>query len=225
MAYHERRFEALRAFEDEGLIRQLRVTDDHLSVRLGDASHLLILGADRLEIGMFDPKGDAQRIELGVRRAWEVFHPTRLSNPRMSFQWLIPVGLSYDEARLAALGPIFGQLGVVKAEDWSATLLGELGDPPATFFAEFGIVEAAEAPRRLARETGYFRGQSRETPPSLWPIDTLPPVAFFLDIGLSSAEALEPDPEEVIKLWQRTQGNAGELVSFLMGQVFKEERE
>ena len=137
----------------------------------------------------------------------------------MNFQWLVPLDRSYEEARATVIKTLYGGPYDIGINDWSTVLTGESDKPKSVFGCEFGIVEASEAPRRLGRQTGYFKGNGYETPLTVWATETLPPVAFFLDYSVVREGAVENSPEGVIRLWTETRAEVSAVVSELMNRV------
>ena len=219
LSFFENRLAALREFEAEGLLHQVRVEEERVSVRLGDPNHLLTFGPRQLEVALLQPTGDLDRVATAVERVWKALDPARVSGPTFQFQWLVPLEDEYDTARRRAIGSLLGQSSVVSLTDWSMVLNAEGDKPPGVITLEMGIVEAAEAPQRLGRLTGLFRGQGAETPPTIWTHESLPEVAFFVDMIWAAPKLVDATPEGVLSLWSEATTSAGELVSELIRRI------
>jgi hypothetical protein len=222
LGFYENRFAVLRAFDDQGLLRQLRVAEQRVSVRLKDPYHVLVFTPENVEVSVLRPDGDLGLLASALGRVWEALTPSRVANPEMRFQWLVPLEGDYDQARANGVERLFGRtVSGVTMKDWSATLAAETEGRASTAFLEFGVVDSDEAPQRLARQIGAFQGQGGpETPPSIWEPSTLPPVAFFVDLRWSVNEGVAESPEGVIRVWEETRKKADGLVSDLMKRIY-----
>jgi hypothetical protein len=213
--YFERRFSVLRRFEDQGLLRQLRVDEDRVSVRLGDANHVVVYGLRSLEGGLLQPDSDQERLQAALEVIFEELQPSRLLRPQISFQWLVSLDRDYDEARKTTAVAAWGDAGE-PLFDWSALVDGKLERPNLSYRAEFGIVDAAEAPQRLSRQAGHVTTPDRESPPTLWPVESLPDVAWFYDTICALQDAPPPTAEGVFTLMKDTYSAAERLMSAMM---------
>lgn len=219
MSYYENRLAVLRSFEDEGLLWQMQITQDRVSARLGDASHLLKFSPEQVELALLQPKGDVARLEEALGRVWGAVRPQRVARARLSFQWLVPLNMSYEAARTTAVTSLFGGPTAATFNDWSAILTGEEKEPGVQYLCEFGVVEAAEAPRRLGREIGFFQGQSADTPSTIWPVESLPEVAFFFDGVWQIAHLREPSHTGMLTTWRETRERVQGVVFMLMDAI------
>lgn len=218
VAYFERRYGVLRRFEDEGLVRQFRVSEQRIGVYLGDANHELVYGLRSIEGSLFKPDGDWDRMSAALDIVLADLQPKRLLRPVLRFQWLIALDAEYDEARRAGALEMLGDAGK-GLTDWSGLVDGELESPPSTFQAEFGILDAAEAPQRLSRQIGRVQGERDTPPPTLWPTESLPPVAFFCETIAQGTEPPEPSVEAISAFVRDSQDALGGIVSGMMERV------
>jgi len=219
LTFFEHRYEVLRQFEQMGLLQQFRVREQRLSARLGDAYHFISISPDELEAGLLRPSGEFHRVENALRITFDLLKPQRVVRPLLSFQWLFPVGEDYDSARLRASTSMLGDLPPLERKD------------PALFFAasthagdvvniECGIVEAAETPQRLARQVGQFTSfADAEAPPSLWPVDSVPNVAFFCDSIWHMVILDDPTPDAVFKSWENMRASTENIVTSLADRL------
>ena len=181
--FFKHRYDILERLEEEGLLWGFRVEEEEISVRLGDPSHLLTFTPTYATGGVLRPDGDPGRLRLAMELVLESIEPGQLVGSRFDFQWLIAAEGEYDEVRAAAAAAFLAEApGAVT--DLAAWLDGELDDGKP-YVLECGVVEADEVPPRLARTTGRFRAaRSEDIPPSLWPVEDLPAVAFFCDMNV-----------------------------------------
>jgi hypothetical protein len=214
LRFFERRFEVLRTFEDGGLLRQFRVDDDEVGMRLGDANHSLAFGVLGLDGSLYQPDADADRLRNAIRVVFDALEPERLSHATFGLQWLVPLDVSYDEAREAA-ARVAMPVNNFQPKDFALFSDGESRDPEATIVLECGVVGVAELPQRLARQVGRMGPPDRSSPPTLWPADRLPEVAFFCDSNWIATQALE-SLDDLFHLWEGTQRASAEVVSELM---------
>lgn len=180
LEFFEHRYAILRDLESAELLRQFRVLDDQVSVRLGDARHLLTFGTDRIDLAALTPKPELGRLRTSAQIVWERLNPSLVGRATVSFQWLEPLNRSYDEARRAAGERVFPMPEAVIHEDLALSFDSLARDGSARLHMEAGIVEAAEIPPRLARMHRPSR-RDPEIPPTIWPVEALPAVALFCD--------------------------------------------
>lgn len=219
VSFFERRWELLRAFEDQGLVRQFRVHAARIDIRLGDAHHLVIFGQDGLELSLLRPDADHGRMESASRAIWTALDPPQLTRPSMTFQWLMPVEADYDDARRDVAARLLGQPQGAGHADFAALVDGECESPESTYRLEVGVVQASESPMRLAREVGRVGVPAPEAPPSLWPPDTLPDVALFCDSDWDIHNVPDPSIEAVLEQWTTAKEAARQIVSGLFEQL------
>jgi hypothetical protein len=169
-----------------------------------------------VEGALLRPDGDEERLRWALDVIFEHVKPSRLLRPRASFQWLIPIEQTYDEARNQTAKELFGAAGS-SVTDWSSLLDGELAKPVTMEYrAQFGIVEAAEAPSRLSRQQSQVTPYDSQAPATLWPVNSLPEVAFFYDGYSVPSEAPEPNADGVFRFLGDTQGALHQLMSDVM---------
>ena len=216
LAFFERRYSILRAFEDAGLLHQFRIEEDSVSVRLGDANHEIYFSARGLELAMFQPDGDFERLANATRAIIDHLEPKHLLRPEFNFQWLVPLDGDYDEVRRRTAG------AVLPSFDGEATDFAVLVDgsrSKSTYVFEAGIVDAAEIPQRLSGVRGRVRRPGQiEAPPSLWPPDELPQVAFYADSVVFERVVEEATSDGFLSAWQEMRDIAFDIV----GKVMKE---
>jgi hypothetical protein len=186
LAFFEHRYRILRALDDAGLLRTFRHNEDRIDVRLGDPDHLLSFGATGMTLSALKPSADLGRLRTAADIVLESLAPSRLRNARASLQWIQPSGgQTYDHARSAAAEKALGVSSTGRYVDYAAIVDGHIEQPAADYHLEAGVAGAAEIPHRLNRAVvqlrGVGQGGNQDAPPSIWPIDTLPPFALFCD--------------------------------------------
>lgn len=218
--YLDHRYAILRRFEELGVVRQFRAGEDRITVRLGDAHHVVVYGLGSLEGSLLRPDADEERLKAALSLIFETLKPQRLLRPRVDFQWLVALDLEYDEARVRTALQGFGEAGA-SVVDWSVLADGKLSGPKGTYRAEFGIVEAAEMPVRLSRQTGRVGAAERDVPATIWPLATLPSVGWFYDVRCTLEEAPSPTVDEVWSFVDSTQSVLERLMSAMMNRFVR----
>jgi hypothetical protein len=214
--FFEQRYAILRTFESEGLLRGFIAREGQVSARLGDSAHVVTLTPSRLEIDLLRPDADAGRLEFATKTVLEALKPERLIRPIAGFQWLLPVDKDYDEARAEAATRVFPMTGATTVTEWAFLIDGRHED--TTYRMEVGVVEKAEIAERLARRMGRV-GAEEDIPPSMWPVETLPDVAFFGDAEWVLDDAPKAIPKAVLDMWSRVLGNATTVVSSVFDRL------
>jgi hypothetical protein len=184
LAFFEHRYEILRSFDEQGLLRFFRHAENRVDVRLGDADHLLSFGASGMMLSALKPKADLDRLAAAGRVVVEALAPRRLSGLTASMQW---IGAShdgdYDQARSRACEHALGEPGSGRYLDYAAVVDGDALQSGATYHLEAGVADAADIAHRLNRAFVSVRGAGQggniDAPPTLWPADSMPPFGLF----------------------------------------------
>lgn len=213
--FFEHRYRVLERLEDDALLWGFMVDENEVAVRLGDPNHLLFFGPTNVSAALLQPDGDEDRLKNAVEMVIDALEPRSLVRPTFGFQWLVGVEGSYDEVRGSA-AQTFLPSAPGHATDLSAWIDGEL-DSGKEYSLECGIVEAIEAPPRLARDTGRFFTHDPRIQASLWPIENLPPVAFFCDIEFEPGDEVG-SAGDFFNRWGETREDAKGVVSVLMAR-------
>jgi hypothetical protein len=220
LGFFEKRYEILRAIEDEKLLHQFLHRDDRISVRLGDPNHIVTFAPDRLEMTVLRPDGDLGRVLNVGQLVLEALRPSRILSPAVQFQWLNPIAQDYEVAKAQLVERLFGQVPHLTYGDTAALLDVATDEPASRGQVEFGLVNASEMPGRLARSVGYMTHLAEpEAPASLWVGETLPEVAFFCDSAWWPIQPPDPAIDAVGKLWEDMREMAGSIVQAFMGTV------
>jgi hypothetical protein len=214
--FFDERYAVLRRFDSEGLLRGFLAMEGQISARLGDPGHVVTFTPSRLEVDLLRPDADAGRLELATKTVLEALRPERLIRSSAGFQWLLPIDKGYDEAREEAGRRVFPPKGATRLTEWAFLLDGRHED--ATYRMEVGVVEKGEIPDRLSRRAGRV-AESEDVPTSIWPLESLPDVAFFGDAEWDVEEAPEPTSEAVLTMWTRVRETATTVVSNVFEQL------
>jgi hypothetical protein len=176
LAFYEQGVPLLRRFEDAGLLRRFRVAEHVVEAQLRDGT--------RMAVGVTGMSVVGGR-ELPIHQAcsWihEVAAAVRPSDISVTFfiQCLraLDLELTYPAAcrrASAAWMPGPAELGIYD----SAPLVDGLAPSGLRYQAEFGVIDAEEAPARLSRSLGNRIGGPGLDP---LPDDDYPPLAVFVD--------------------------------------------
>lgn len=181
LAFYEHGVEILRHLEDDGILRQFRVNKDDVDARLADGTYLRVgvVGMDYIApLGPL-PADESARITGHVVRALKpddvelVISLAHLEG----LAW----DLNYDEACRQATAAWLPGLATDAAVHDSAPLVdGVSRRHGLRFQAEFGIVDAEQAPHRLSRMLGN-RIDAPTMPLREQAAREVPPLAVFVD--------------------------------------------
>ncbi len=223
LAFYERRYEILRGLETQGKLRSFRNEENSVSARLGDAAHLVSFGADYLRAAILRPDGDSERVLEATATILEGLAPSRFSNVEGVLQFLSPIDRDYDTGRKESVSRILGlgtevaKIGDTELFDYALLIDGR--HSAGTYRIETGVVQATEeVPMRLARGAGRIGSRDPETPPSIWPVDSLPAVAQFADVEWFVEEAPEPTGDALTRAWTDARDAAGAVIEELFRQ-------
>ena len=218
MTFFERRWAVLKHFEDADLLQQHRVVNDRIAIRLGDAYHLITFGSDYVAGALLRPDSDSGRLREGLRKVFEILEPHRLLLPEFDYQWLVKLDRPYDDVRRLSAFAGFGDSSDTVI-DWAVTLDGLISEPAATYRAEFGILEASDAAARLSRAAGMVYTPDPDVPPTLWPPQSFPPVAWFFDARCRGhLDVGEADADTLFDVWSKGQDAVDRIQSGFMAR-------
>jgi hypothetical protein len=200
VGFFERRYEILRTLEGEGLLRRFDDRGDYMAVRLQGPHQLLIFGEDQLYIGLFKPNAVMDVARAAAQVVCDALEPQLTGSHDFRFQWLDAQDQSYEHVRRATAAAFLGTGHSANLTDF-ALLIDTKFDPPFDEgHLEFGIVDAREAPMRLAH--GSLGAQEpHDAPPGLWSAEELPPVAVFCDLTLDTAIPLDDSGDIVTSMF------------------------
>lgn len=225
LRFYERRYEVLRAFEDAGYLRNFREDEGQMVVRVGSAYQVLSFGSRGMSLGLLSPDADDELLQSAAFEVWTRLEPATVGGPTVELQWLRALPQAYNEARTHAARVLLGAPLNANAVDFALLYDGRSERPDAHYRLELGIVEAAEAPPRLARVVGRVGGRGDPNiSPSLWQADALPPVALFCDGAWESSDLDDHTLEGIIRRAQDVRRSAGDLVDMIASRVESELR-
>jgi hypothetical protein len=190
--FFERRYDVLRELENKGLLRRFQERRENIAVRLRGPHQLVIFGSEGLSIGMLKPDAEIEVIRAAVETICHLLEPEPRGYPNFRFQWLNAWDTSYDDARRRSAEAFIGADHPARVADFALIVDAKLDAPFDDCHLELGIVDATEAPRRLARGA-MAPEETADSPPGLWASDELPPVAIFCDVRLDAWSLVESD--------------------------------
>lgn len=224
LSYYERRLDIMRQLKDAGLLTTFRVSEERMSARLGDASHLVVFSHDMLTVSALQPFADLDRLRSACGIVIDMIQPSALRRIELSGQWLAPLTDDYDVARARATRAVANLPDEVEPRDTAVLLDIDIQDPQSTVHAEFGVLQAREMPMRLARVIGRMPSPQQETPASLWTPESLPPVAAFCDATVRpDATAVEASLDAFVDLWDGLVLATGKLVESILSPLYSEQ--
>ncbi len=213
------RISLLTFLEDRKLLEAFRVTDDVAHAMIADTAELSLTPRS-ISIGMSDGLIDSGVLGPIFEQVIEALHP-RVTRVYGQFQHLIGLAESsnYDQARSRALKGIFDHLADdLSLVDGAILIDGSLGDPEATFVAEFGVVDKGEAAQRLPHTGGrIFSADEPEFSHIEWEDQALPEIGLYVDSRWHDHEEIPADinAEWLVKQAQRYRERANRLSSIL----------
>jgi len=167
---------------------------------------------------VLSPDGELPRVQSAIELALSLIVPQALVQARFRFQWLAPLtDLDYARARVVAAEGFFDK-AIPKLTDFA--MIGDLrSDKPAgNVRVEAGVLQRAEIPMRLAGQGSGIAPPDPETPPTLWPVDSLPEVAFYTQ-SVWFVEGSLGGAEELSTVWGEALAGSGRLMSSLIAKA------
>jgi hypothetical protein len=177
IGFFEHRYDVLRNIERKGLLRRFLDSHNQIVVRLQGPHQLVTFRSEGMDLSMLRPDADIDVMRAAADAVCDALEPVPQGFPVFRFQWLVPCASSYEDARHLAADAFVGVHQPARMTDFALLLDGKCKEPFDDWHLEFGVVDAAEAPRRLARGTD-------DAQPELWRPEDLPPVAIFCDIRI-----------------------------------------
>jgi len=182
VAFFDLRTRILESLQAAGLLSAFRWTEaGSISGRLGPAEVIEVSsGGGRL--GLVGPGARLSEAKKALSVVLGVLAPPHLTFNGLLLQYLEPIAMTYDDARMRSgvtmVGPALPSL---ETTDWAYWVDGRSPQDGLPFWLECGIINAAEAPARVGRRTGRFRGDWGSIPAELIDRPDYPPCAFFAD--------------------------------------------
>jgi hypothetical protein len=217
LRFYERQVALLKRFEEQGILRAFRVEEGSIDAQLFQSRDRLTIKKDGADLQLFSQEADPGPALESLRIALEEVEPVY---PRMisaSFQYIIKLDLSFDQAvergRERVLSPLPGTL---QHQDWAILSDVALPELDASGTVEFGIIRRHEAPNRLARIAGRAGAQQRQALPR-WEDEEFPEVAVFCDGALhgSLEGASDPLASFASQFWDAARSAQGSLAEGL----------
>jgi len=201
------------------LLRRFQERGGQISVRLGGAHQLLSFGPTSFSIATLKPNLDESLMRNAVQVVCSALEPQLVGQPTFGLQWLVPLDISYDNARKTAASRLLSSDVPGHLSDFALLLDGALEDPLKEYRLEMGILEASEAPMRLAQAVGRVGSPDRDTPPTLWQPEELPNVALFCDMELKASPLDDDIVESLFAMLKSARDSADRLVSSLIERL------
>jgi hypothetical protein len=215
IGFFEHRYDVLRDIEQKGLLRRFQDRPSQTAVRLQGPHQVVTFGAEGVFFGLFKPDADLGVVRAAVEAVCNALEPELTGFPVFNFKWLNPCEMSYDKARDVVATALVGKHNPGHVTDFAVVLDGKFEAPFDDYHLEIGVVEAAETPHRLA--SGLSRGENeRDSPPGLWSVEQLPPVAVFCEVELDRSKL---DPGDTVEDIFSAFGSARDLADGLMSSV------
>ena len=216
LRFYEQRVAILKKLEEQGILRAFRVQEGFVDAQLFETRDQLTVRQDGADIQLLSPEAEPGRALEALCIALGEVRPTTPRSISASFQYIAPIELEFMEAVTRGYGRVLGDLpGSLQHGDWAILTDVSLESPPASGTVEFGIIQAEEAPGRLARHAGRAGGKSQSAQRSV--AGQFPDVAVFCDGSISSA--LDGDPEALPgsagQFWASARDAHGSLVEGL----------
>lgn len=217
LRFYEKRIAILKQLEDQGILRAFRVEEGFVDAQLFRSRDRLTVKKDGLDLQLFSPDADPERATEALNIALSEVGPTTPRVASATFQYIVEIDLDFAEAVSRGHGRVLGDLpGRLNFGDWAVLSDITLDEPSCTGTVEFGIIQANEAPRRLARLAGRA-GESRGQSLQRWEAEEFPDVAIFCDGTLNGtlegkAETLASSAAE---FWDAARSAQGDLTEGL----------
>ncbi len=199
LEFYEARVRLLRPLRDAGVLRQFRLDENSVTARL-TRGRRLVIGVTSLLLQSFNGPLPADT-EAHLEHVVELLQP-RVTSATLLLQHIVPLhtAATYQDACRAAARGFLGGL----AEDTGMSAVAVLVDgraavPAVSYQAEFGVINQAEAPGRLARVVGRTSGPAVEDDLDQLIGREYPPLAVFVDSTWMTNAV--PEEAEAVPAW------------------------
>lgn len=226
LRFYEQRVPILRGLEGESLLEGFKMGEDAIAAQLSGLRWLSIW-ASGLTLNVLTEREDVSDLWPVVEEVCAALAPLQLSHARVSYQHMLELPFTLDEAIARGQGRLFHGLSTseIVLGDWA--LLSDIyaaGPPASQGMIEFGIVNREEAPRRLQRMVGRGPGMlhigERE-----WEPEAFKDVSLYADSDLT-CPATEGQGgsflEEAEQFWTTSRGQMTRLVEGLRTKLVGE---
>jgi len=215
LRFYEERIGILRHFDDAQALRAFKVGENTIDAQLFGGECRISVSQSGATLQLLSPEADLQRGSEALAAVVAALSLPAIRSLTVALQYVEPIDLAFREAIDRGHERLFGISLSTKLRlgDWAVLQDLHLGDQEERDGAvEFGIVQATEAPQRLARIQG--RAQGEHLSPGVWSQATFPPVALFAD----SFWSLREHPKDadlmstVVSFWETVREKTGSLV-------------
>jgi hypothetical protein len=227
LRFYEERIPLLRQLEEEGLLQGFRVKDEAAEGQLTDWRWLSIWPTG-ITLNVLDDLADLAPSWALIETICNGLGPLHFSHARVSYQYVAPLPLSFEEAVARGQNRLHRNLSTaeVSVGDWALLAdIATIGPPAATGQIEFGIVTRSELQMRLQRAGGRSPGLPHMGTRD-WPLDRFKDVSLFADSDLTSSAA---DGEEesflpvAATFWSASRAQMTRLVEELSAKLDDEQ--
>lgn len=228
LSFYEKRVELLKAFEEQGVLRAFRVEESLVDAQLFDSRDRLTVRHNGLDLQLLATNADPERAMQALEIALDAVNPANTWHISSSFQYLVDLQLSFEEAVKSAYGRLLGNLNSSGDPfgDWAVLVDLHLGSFPSTGQIEFGLIRDTEAPARLSRTAGRMGNASGRNDAELWHNTKFPAVALFAD-GRAEDHLKEPLDKGLVAtvtdFWSASRREVGTLVERLHSILLDED--
>jgi hypothetical protein len=229
LSFYEKRVDILKVFEEQGILRAFRVEEGSVDAQLFDSRDRLTVKQDGLDLQLLALDADPGRAMQALEVSLDAVAPALPRHISASFQYVNELELDFDDAVRSAYGRLLGDLdtGDHRFGDWAVLIDLHFQDFPSQGQIEFGIIQADEAPRRLARTAGRMGNASGRSEVGRWQNIQFPAVALFAD---GRAEGRLDDRSQgdglamtVTEFWNASRKEMGTLVERLHSILLAED--
>lgn len=217
LRFYEKQVALLKQFEEQGVLRAFRVEEGSIDAQIFESRDRLTIKKDGADLQLFSPAAEPDRALEALGIALKEVEPAYPRAISASFQYIIKLDLSFDQAvergRERVLGPLPGTL---QHRDWAILSDVVLPESDASGTVEFGIIRSREAPIRLARIAGRAGAQQNQGLPR-WEAEEFPEVAVFCDGSIHGSPEAASGPLAAFasEFWDAARSAQGSLAEGL----------
>jgi hypothetical protein len=229
LRFYEQRIKILRDLEEQDLLQAFRVTEETVDAELPNWCWLSIAQSG-LTLDWLTETDDTSTAWTLVQDIVGKIKPRQFSHARTSYQHVIGLPLSFDEALARSREQLYSAWGTeeVTLTDWA--LLADLeaaGPPPSKGQVEFGITRSDELPARLNRVSrrgpGMMQTSHRE-----WKPEEFKDVSLYADSDFN-CPATEGDLDAFLEraeaFWDSSRSQIGRFLAELGTKLASDDHE
>lgn len=198
LRYYEHRLEVLRTLEDQGELKSFSVSGELVTASVSPSVGC-VFASNHFEVSAtLGGSGDHVRALIALLVA--TIKPRVIVRLAASFQHVVPIEKSYDDARFSGARSLLAAFPDV-VEDYALLMDAQMPGGEGKYKIEFGVVEAGDIQRRLRQEVGRMEGVTEASSVLKLGIKRadFPPVALFADsVWFAAGEAPSADPASAV---------------------------